>query len=424
MKKIVYIIVSLFFFQQFAMAQQEFDQPSVAKDYQERTFYRVQDGSMVSHDHTTWDIAFGLGMFDLGIFINEAAGLSFTNPYPEVELYVTTGTDYDNADTMGMTRIFNDDVSWAEGAFNHVKNSESPLDFGWGDYDGQNNVVNGTRVFAVKLRSGVYKKIEIQSLIGGVYSFRYANLDGSNEVTQTINKSNYAGKSLVYYSLENDMIMDQEPDNWDFVFTRYVTTLAAPGGGFLDYRVTGLVSNAGVSVAQADGIDINTVDHNDYESAYVDSLLAIGHDWKIFGGGWSIAPNRVYFVKTTDDEIWRLRFIDFEGSSTGVTTLERTFESEVTSVVDPEAFDHLSTFNVFPNPASDLTYVSFDVNTSLRTAELRLVNTLGQVIINRQVGIQNGFNVKEVPVSQLPSGMYHVTLTVGNDLITQPLMVK
>ena len=48
----------------------------------------------------------------------------------------------------------------------------------------------------------------------------------------------------------------------------------------------------------------------------------IGHDWKDFDLGtftWEVFDDLVYFIETPDNDIWQLQFIDFEGSSTGVS---------------------------------------------------------------------------------------------------------
>ena len=165
MKKLVYLILSIFISQQIGFAQEEIDQPSVGPSYQDHTFYRIKDGNAVSFKHSSWDIAFGIGTFNLGVFINEGVGLSFQSPFPEVELYSTLATDFANVDTAEITRIYNDDVSWAEGAFNHVKEPGDPSDYGWGTYDFQTHQVNGARVFVIKLRNGSYKKIDLSFLL-------------------------------------------------------------------------------------------------------------------------------------------------------------------------------------------------------------------------------------------------------------------
>ena len=177
---------------------------SVGANYANQTFYDIEEGTTTSVDHTVWDIAFSCTTGEAGVFVNEAVAASFSTPLPEVELYLTNSTDFATADTTDMVRIYNLEINKSEGAFNHVKEVSNPLDMGWGDYDSGTQHVNGTRVFAVKLRNGIYKKLKIQSLIDGIFTFNYANLDGSDEQSATIDKADYDGKTLAYFSIENE----------------------------------------------------------------------------------------------------------------------------------------------------------------------------------------------------------------------------
>jgi hypothetical protein len=399
----------------------QIDQPSVGASYANSTFYNLEDGNTTSATHTEWDIAFNVTPFNLGIIVNEGVGLSFTAPLSTVELFQTNSTDFATADTIGISKIYNDEVSWSAGAFNLIADASSSADYGWGDYNFGNNQVVGTRIFAIKLRNETYKKLEIQSLIAGVYTFRFADLDGNNEVTTTIDKANYPAKTLAYYSIENETALDLEPTDWDMVFTRYVTPLNDGSGGTIDYTLTGILTDAGVQVVQADGINPSTVDHLDYTNDYQDSLTIIGYDWKSFQGSWVIEAERVYFVKTANEKIWKIQFFDFEGSSTGTTTLEKTLIDGTSST--NKVTEHFSSFNVFPNPASDVTNLVFEVKTYEGAAQIQIINQLGQRVYNENIEIHNGLNAKQLSLN-FPSGLYHVALQIGSDFITRPLFIK
>jgi hypothetical protein len=399
----------------------QIDQPSVGASYANSTFYNLEDGNTTSATHTEWDIAFNVTPFNLGIIVNEGVGLSFTAPLSIVELFQTNSTDFTTADTIGISKIYNDEVSWSAGAFNLIADASSSADYGWGDYNFGNNQVVGTRIFAIKLRNETYKKLEIQSLIAGVYTFRFADLDGNNEVTTTIDKANYPAKTLAYYSIENETALDLEPTDWDMVFTRYVTPLNDGSGGTIDYTLTGILTDAGVQVVQADGINPSTVDHLDYTNDYQDSLTIIGYDWKSFQGSWVIEAERVYFVKTANEKIWKIQFFDFEGSSTGTTTLEKTLIDGTSST--NKVTEHFSSFNVFPNPASDVTNLVFEVKTYEGAAQIQIINQLGQRVYNENIEIHNGLNAKQLSLN-FPSGLYHVALQIGSDFITRPLFIK
>ncbi len=55
----------------------------------------------------------------------------------------------------------------------------------------------------------IEKKISMQN----TYVFKFADLDGSNEVNQVINCNDYSDKNFVYYSLLNETILDREPNS-------------------------------------------------------------------------------------------------------------------------------------------------------------------------------------------------------------------
>lgn len=421
--RVFYTILPLLVFT-LGLQAQTIDQVSVGTSYAMQTYYALEDGSITSEDYTTWDIAFAVGGQDLGIFVNESVASTFGDPLPEVELYETASFEYDDFDTTGMIRILNEESSWGEGAFNHIKNENDPFDFGWGSYNPSNHQVIGNRIFAIKLRNGVYKKLEIQSLISGVYTFRYANLDGSDEVSATINKEDYTGKTLAYYSLETGMALDLEPTTWDLLFIRYRTPLDDGAGNILEYVVTGVLTGPGVKVAQANEVDPETVDYMDYVSELTDSsLIVIGHDWKDFDLDlfqWVLPEDRAYFVRTADNKLWKLHFLDFEGSSTGVSTFEKTFVTELTSINE---FENLESYAVFPNPASGQVNIAFELKTATRSGILTITNVLGQIIQSQTIGIQQGLNVKSFNLS-IPAGQYQVSLQIGGDLISQILIVK
>ena len=182
-------------------AQDEiFDQPSVGPSYTFTSFYSILNGEQTLVDHSEWDIAFDVAPQGTGIFVNEGAILSFGAPAPQVELYLTASSDFETLDTAGMQRIYNEDLSWEEGAFNHMKDPANAFDVGWGLFDLMTFEVNSIRFYAIKLREGQYKKLEIQSMINEIYTIRYANLDGSDEQTHTIDKADYPGRTLAYFS--------------------------------------------------------------------------------------------------------------------------------------------------------------------------------------------------------------------------------
>jgi len=398
---------------------------SMGANYDTPFFYSIESGDTTTFKHSDWEIAFAVtAQSDLGVFVNE--GVSSAGEERESALIVTGATDFASVDTAGMTRVYNNENSWEAGAFNHVRNPAEPFDFGWGNYDPATNQVNGTRVFVIQLRSGAYKKLKITSLDGGIYTFQYADLDGSNEVTQIVDKANFATKTLAYYSFASEQVLDLEPADWDILFTRYseVLPLNDGSGESIDYYVSGALINRGVEVAQADGVDPQTVDLENFSAQFTDTLTVIGHDWKDFNlttFQWSLPMDRVYFVKNEEQEVWKLQFIDFEGSSTGGFAMQKSAEGVLTDVRD--LAQNFNYFQLSPNPASDNVTIEFQLNTAATAGELRLYNAAGQLVLNRALDLGTG-NVQETIPLDLPGGMYQVIVASAQDFIAKPLLIR
>ena len=404
----------------------QFEEISVGAGYANQVYYSLHSGTSTTIDHTDWDIAFGVSPQGSGIFVNEGVAASFGAPAPEVQAFYSIDEDFDTADTMNIIdRIYNPEVSWDAGAFNSIADIGNPFDLGWGTYNPSNHSITSNYIFFVQLRSGSWRKLEIQSLAGGVYTFRHANLDGSELVEQTIDKADFTGKTLAYYNMESNEVLDLEPAQWDLVFTRYTTPLDDGEGGLLEYVVTGGLSNAGVSIAQADDIDPATVSYQDYTALLEDTLTTIGHDWKFFDftTGWGIVEDRVYFVKTATDSIWKVQFLDFAGSSTGNFTIQKTFEGLL--VNNEELVEQTTALSLFPNPV--IANQTVNIHWTLQQweqsrASLTIINHLGQQLHQQTVELSAGANRFECP-APAAAGMYWLQLQVGQATITRPFVV-
>jgi len=401
---------------------QQFDQVSVGAGYANQTYYSLSSGNTSSSPIQDWEIGFRTGGFEAAVFINEGV-ISGSSALGALALFETSSTDFNTVSiTDTLSALRNPDVTWSEGAFNTPAIATNPLDFGWGAYDMTTNAVNGTRVFIIQLRNGSYKKLFIESLIQGVFTFKWADLDGGNEITRTLDQGQYS-KDLVFYSLSNDAVVDVEPNQWDMVFTRYSEELDAGSGTTLEYNVGGALIAPGVMAAQASGVDPNTVAFANYEQDLTDSVSLIGHDWRFFdlsGGGWTTLNDRAYFVQTAADSLFKVVFIDFEGSSTGLITLEKTYLGQYVST--PE-FDSMNGFALYPNPAAGRVNLSIDWQEMDTKGEYRIVDLQGRVVYSETVLIQPGMNVLTRDLN-LAKGTYITELVVGSARATERLIIQ
>lgn len=373
------------------------------------SYYNMENGEVSNVDNTDWDIAFDLTGFGSSIRSNGHTG---------TEVYVyPNGTDWATVDTTGMTWevLHNSETEWFIGAFDQDADPQDPFDIGWGEYSVITHTINGNRIFIIKLASGDYKKLTVETLANGIYTFRHADLDGSNEITATVDKANYSGKNFIYYSITNDQIVDREPvnDSWDIVFTKYVSDL---GGGSY-YGVTGVFSNEGVHVRQADGVDPAMADYNNFQ---VDSVIdVIGHDWKTFNMGtftYDMVQDLSYFVEDLNGDLWHIVFTRFDLSSSGKTV----FAKEKVSSANVDEIEDINAFGLYPNPAQDVATVMFDTDSE---TTITVIDMQGSVVYEHTMPA-NGFVTHNLTLTSFQSGVYIVNLSTANGASSQKLIVQ
>ncbi|MGH1334582.1 MAG: T9SS type A sorting domain-containing protein [Aureispira sp.] len=396
---------------------------SLGSSYVQGQYYNLSNDNTSSLDHANWDIAFSVyGNTDAGIFINEGSSFSGTPP----TLYVVPNKVFsDNITTSDFgNTLSNPEEAWSTGAFNTTKVAGDWMDYGWGSYDMTSHEVLGTRLYVLEWGNGTYKKMTIDRLVSGVYHFRYADLDGSNLQQRSVDKSTYPNQTLAYFSFATNTASSAEPaGGWDFLFTRYETTLYSTGTP-TPYTVGGILINQGVEAVLADGIDPVTVDIANY-TTHADSLTLVGHDWKSFdfSTGWSVDNDRVYFVKTANDQLYKVEFIDFQGSSSGIATFQKTYLG-VWNNLQKRPNSLVTQLGTYPNPATTEINVTFSLSRSLEGAELSLCNTLGQVVHQQLLQTQTGLNGLVVPTNHLPRGTYFLTLQAQDEVLTTAVIIQ
>lgn len=400
----------------FHVNAQIFDEVSVGPQYSQQAYYNLSTGAMTIVENEEWDIAFSnVGQTDAGVFINESASLSGT----PVSLFLAPTTDWieDIADTspfVDSVKIFNAELNWSEGAFNTVKDPNNPFDYGWGAYNVQNHQVDGDKVYVIQKRGGEFIKMQVTGLKGGFYHFRYASLNGDNEVVDSVAKSTNGNNSIVHYSFESNNVVSISND-YDLIFQRYFTPLDAGGGELLEYAVTGILLAPGTSAVIADGVDVATVKEEDYADQYSAVPTTLGHEWKVFDftTGWIIDEDRANFVKTKEGEIYKMVFVDFQGSGTGTTTVERTLIGTA-SVKETE--QNKSVVSIFPNPAKDVLTIKTERTENI---DINIINSLGQSVQRIKSDTNTGIPLP----SDLKNGIYHIVMKGKSQITTQSVII-
>ena len=180
----------------FTYSAQVYDSVFLQSGYTNQSYYNLNSGEVANVDNENWDLAFSLSAYGSSIRINGKTG---------TELYVYPNGDtssWSSVDISGIaswTKLYDSDTSWSLGAFDASANPGNPLDLGWGVYNTVTHHILGDSLHVIKLSNGDYKKLQVMKLAGGTYEFRYANIDGSNEVNTSVSKSSFTNKNFGYY---------------------------------------------------------------------------------------------------------------------------------------------------------------------------------------------------------------------------------
>lgn len=390
------------------------DSVKIGTGYPNQIWYSLQNDEQGTAPKNNWDLAFNLKDINSAIQVNTVAGTTLW-AYPKDD---TSG--WSTVDTMGLSgwsKRYNSDTSWAFGAIGNYANPSNPYDLDWGIYDMTTHQVTGDSLYIVKLSGGQYKKLWIQSLISGTFTFRYADLDGSNELVKTIKKTDYPGKNFAYYSIQSNAALDREPAaaGWDLVFTQY-TDMS------LVYTVTGILHNRGVRVAQAG----NLPDKNNYTNWSAHTLNSaineIGYDWKTYAGAYVIKDSTAYFVRTAAGDIWKMIFTGF-ASTDGKFLFSK--QKLVTTAVGTVPRKTDASLSLYPNPATGgYATVLYDFDGAQRTARLSVTDMAGRVVHSADLQQTAGLHQYQLSLNGLQAGIYLVNIETDHGRMTQKLCIR
>lgn len=392
---------------------------SMNSGYQNQIFYSMQNGETVNISNQNWDIAFSTASMSSTIRTNDGKGVEL---YTYQDGDTSAWNNINNNDINNLPELmFNSDTNWQYGAFD--VNQIGGFDYGWGIYNLQTHHLIGDSLFLIKTINGNWKKLWIKSKILGEYTISYADLDGNNIVNTNISASNYTNKNFIYYSLDSDLIVDREPnkDDWDITFTKYLTPYPFQGG-FTPYSVTGVLQNEGVLVAQADNITSPLTYNNYNQHTFSNRINTIGFDWKVFQGSYSIVNDLCYFVRDKSNNVWRLTFTNFEGTSTGnIEFNTKLLTNTSTSIED---IDGINTLKIYPNPTligHEITVV-YELK-SHQKALLMLHDITGREVYSSKLS-NNGLKLHKIATQNLGKGLYMLSINLDGILKSERIMIN
>lgn len=399
-----------------AHAQVVNDTVVTGASYANQVWYSLENDNQGTSPKNNWDLGFAASGFGASIIINSPVGVRLWN-YPNAD-----ASGWATVDTAGLStweQRWNSDTSWALGAMGRYADPTNDFDMDWGIYNMTTHVVTGDSIYIIKGVDGNYRKLMIESLTSGTYTFKYADLDGSNPHTGTLAKSAYSAKNFGYYSLQTNAALDREPvsTSWDLTFCQYT--------GFVPsaYTVTGVLHNAGVQVAKcADLADKATFVA--YGSAtYKSEINTIGYNWKRFTGSvFAVQDSLVYFVKPANGDIWKVIFTGF-ASADGSFAFSKEKLYAAVSAVDNTTLSTTS-FAVYPNPSrgGNINLI-YSFGKKVANAFVLVTDMAGRVVMTDKIAVESGLQQYVLPSGTLPTGAYVVTINGDGVLVSQKLQV-
>ncbi len=281
-----------------------------------QVFYDLKTNSTVKTNiFSDWDLGFMTSDTAWHIILNNAktmyAGNSFNTNFEEV------------TSASGIEMLFDKSNG----------NTDSLATAGWINLSGEtpvseNYVYVVNRGYNEDYSNAGYKKIIFETPENNKYKIKFADLNGQNEQSFTIEKDTTV--NYVCFSFDNGIVDIEPPKNdWTLLFTLYQTMLSTSTGEFVPYTVKGALLNPHKIIANIDTLlnfsEITIEDTCNFE--FKTDLDIIGYDWKYYNfeeGFYTIVPDRNYIIKNYDAYYYKLRFIDFydENGVKGTVTFE------------------------------------------------------------------------------------------------------
>jgi hypothetical protein len=393
----------------FATGQMVADSVEMGATYANDIYYSMENGEVHSVDRNNWDVAFFTSPWSSEILVNDGAGAELRT-YPNADT-----SSWDAIDTTGLHTwpvLYNDPDNWQNGAFSRF--STGHPDYGWGVYNTITHDVVGDSLYILTFADGTAKKVWILKKIStqNTYIFKYANLDGSNEVMETIACGDYTAKNFVYYSMHTGELLDREPasDTWDILFTKYVAILENGS----PYPVTGVLNNVDVPANEFNEVGS---DFDDWSSMPMDSTKSpIGYDWKYFDMGtfsYVVDDSTAFFVSNKSKDVYKLTFSVFDYMVGKVV-----FATGLVSPANIGDVKPLDQFHIYPNPASGS--VTLEAIQGVVPEAVTITDLSGKIVFrSEQVN-----SLTRIDIGSIPSGMYLVTIQSGSEQYIQKLLIN
>lgn len=117
-------------------------------------------------------------------------------------------------------------------------------------------------------------------------------------------------------------------------------------------------------------------------------------------------------------------FYNWVVETTSIVCSSERVPVEVNFAVNVNEIDEVSNLELFPNPAQTDLQIRMNLTEQI-TLDLRLLNALGQVVLNERLGnLPIGNYTHQLYVSRLPAGIYELQLQQGDRIATEKIVVE
>lgn len=265
---------------------------NMGSDYRYQLYYNLETNTIVGQNlKTAWDLGFETSEDGYQIILNSAKAMFVFN---------TGQSDFELVtDTTG----FMANRKWDAPSGNLDSTAI-------GDWRGENGVYILDRGYDETGQKVGFVKFQIMSVNDHMFSIKYADFDGTGELTLNIDKDEEY--NFTFLSMNSNSVVSIEPpkDEWDLVLTQFIESLTTP------YLVTGLLLNRYYTAAVMDSVVL----FNDitFETTLTYNLFSeintIGYDWKVYdydAGTFIIKPYMNYIIRDQKGLHYKMHFIDF-----------------------------------------------------------------------------------------------------------------
>lgn len=173
------------------------------------------------------------------------------------------------------------------------------------------------------------------------------------------------------------------------------------------------------STCLSNGVELNwstaSEENNDY---FLVEKSSNGTDWelvaKITGSGTSGVVNKyVHIDYTNNNELTYYR----------LTQVDKNSAKEVFKAIDVNCKNVTNQMILYPNPSSTELNILLDVTTSSNNNYIKILNSVGQIVIETKVDVTKEVNTFVLPVDIMP-GTYNIMFSSDNIVLpSQKLMI-